>query len=344
MSTTLNTRVQSKRDTSANWTQNNPVLLDGEVIVVDTNSGDVRFKIGDGSSTYTQLPFQDEYVLNQIPNVSNFVTAEDPESIVETVPPTFDGHTINDFVLQTQVVNSLSSVSATLPLSANQGNILNQNITSLNQDIASLDQEISNLSSNISNTSSQINTLSSQIGNLSNLQTSNKENLVAAINETFTSASNGKQIIATAITGMGVATSASDTYQTMANNIQSIETGVKRMVANDTSIVPTGKYATSTYYNTSFGVLISYASNGDVVLTMKGGTTTTYENLYYILDSAPDGVTMEFVRNTGASSTPGRIYSCVLSNIQTLVNIAIDMNGTNSSTDYTRCGITITEV
>ena len=337
MSTTLNTRVQSKRDTSANWTQNNPVLLDGEVIVVDTNSGDVRFKVGNGTSTYTQLPFQDEYVLNQIPNVSNFVTAEDPESIVETVPPTFDGHTINDFVLQTQVVNSLSSVSTTLPLSANQGNILNQNITSLNQDI-------SNLSSNISNTSSQINTLSSQIGTLSNLQTSNKENLVAAINETFTSASNGKQIIATAITGMGVATSASDTYQTMANNIQSIETGVKRMVANDTSIVPTGTYATSTYYDTSFGVLISYAPNGDVVLTMKGGTTTTYENLYYVLDSAPTGVTMEFVRNTGTSSASGRIYSCVLNNIQTLVNIAIAMNDRNSSSDYTRCDITITEV
>lgn len=66
MSTTLNTRVQSKRDTSANWTQNNPVLLDGEVIVVDTNSGDVRFKVGNGTSTYTQLPFQDEAIYNQI--------------------------------------------------------------------------------------------------------------------------------------------------------------------------------------------------------------------------------------------------------------------------------------
>lgn len=66
MSTTLNTRVQSKRDTSSNWTQNNPVLLDGEVIVVDTNSGDVRFKVGNGTSTYTQLPFQDEPIYNQI--------------------------------------------------------------------------------------------------------------------------------------------------------------------------------------------------------------------------------------------------------------------------------------
>ena len=66
MSTTLNTRVQSKRDTSANWTQNNPVLLDGEVIVVDTNSGDVRFKVGNGTSTYTQLPFQDEAIYNEL--------------------------------------------------------------------------------------------------------------------------------------------------------------------------------------------------------------------------------------------------------------------------------------
>lgn len=341
MSTTLNTRVQSKRDTSANWTTNNPVLLDGEVIVVDTNSGDVRFKVGDGVSTYTQLPFQDEYVLNQIPNVSNYVTAQDPISIVDTIPPTFDGHTIDDFVLQEQVINSLNSVSTTLPLSANQGKILNQNIDSINQNVSNLSTTINNLSSTLPN---QINTINSQLGNVSNLQTTNKNNLVEAINETFTSASNGKQLIATAITGMGVTTSVSDSYQTMANNIQSIETGVKRIVANDTSIVPTGTYANSTYYNVSFGVLISYAPNGDVVLTMKGGTTTTYENLYYVLDSAPPGVTMDFVRNTATSSTAGRIYSCVLNNIQTSVNIAIGMNSRNSSSDYTQCDITITEV
>ena len=342
--TTLNTRVQWKRDTSANWTTNNPVLLDGEIIIVDTNAGETRFKVGNGTSTYTQLPFQDEYVLNQIPNITEYVTAQEPVGVVDTIPPTFGGYAVDAFTLKSEIVDNTSSTATDAPLSANQGNILNQNITSLNQDIASLNQDTSNLSSNISDAFSQINTLSSQIGNLSNLQTSNKENLIAAINETFTSASNGKQIIATAITGMGVATSASDTYQTMANNIQSIETGVKRMVANDTSIVPTGTYANNTYYNTNFGVLISYAPNGDVVLTMKGGTTTAYENLYYVLSSAPDGVTMEFVRNTGASSTAGRIYSCVLHNIQTLVNIAIAMNSRNSSSDYTQCNITITEV
>lgn len=33
-------RVKFKRDTSANWTANNPVLLNGEMIIVDTASGE----------------------------------------------------------------------------------------------------------------------------------------------------------------------------------------------------------------------------------------------------------------------------------------------------------------
>lgn len=46
-------RIQWKRDTSSNWTANNPVLLNGEIIIVDTESGEIRFKIGDGTKTYT---------------------------------------------------------------------------------------------------------------------------------------------------------------------------------------------------------------------------------------------------------------------------------------------------
>ena len=32
----FNTRIRLKRDTSANWTNSNPVILDGEIIIVDT--------------------------------------------------------------------------------------------------------------------------------------------------------------------------------------------------------------------------------------------------------------------------------------------------------------------
>lgn len=63
---TYNARVKWKRDTSANWTSNDPVLLDGEIIIVDTSSGETRFKIGDGTKKYSQLPFEDEAVRSLI--------------------------------------------------------------------------------------------------------------------------------------------------------------------------------------------------------------------------------------------------------------------------------------
>lgn len=62
----FNTRIRLKRDTSANWTNSNPVILDGEIIIVDTASGSVRRKIGDGTKTYSQLPFDDENIYNAL--------------------------------------------------------------------------------------------------------------------------------------------------------------------------------------------------------------------------------------------------------------------------------------
>lgn len=65
---TFNTRIKIKRDTAANWEANNPVLLNGEEILVDTNAGEVRKKIGDGTKQYNQLPFADETIRNLISN------------------------------------------------------------------------------------------------------------------------------------------------------------------------------------------------------------------------------------------------------------------------------------
>ena len=60
-----------KRDTAANWTNHNPVLLNGELILVDTAEGQLRVKIGDGRRTYTQLPFMDEALRALITEVDN---------------------------------------------------------------------------------------------------------------------------------------------------------------------------------------------------------------------------------------------------------------------------------
>ena len=62
------------------------------------------------------------------------------------------------------------------------------------------------------------------IGKLTDLDTTEKTSIVSAINEVFQSASNGKTLIANAVTGKGVATNASDSFQTMATNINNIVT------------------------------------------------------------------------------------------------------------------------
>ncbi|RKN74992.1 tail fiber protein [Paenibacillus ginsengarvi] len=67
--------------------------------------------------------------------------------------------------------------------------------------------------------------LSGEVGTLSSLITSNKSNIVSAINELFTSASNGKSAIAAAITGKGVPASGSDTFTQLADKISTIVVG-----------------------------------------------------------------------------------------------------------------------
>lgn len=71
----FNTRVKNKRDTEANWKSKNPVLLDGEIIIVTTTSGDTRFKVGDGNKTYNQLPFQDQKTRDLIPSVDSSLSS-----------------------------------------------------------------------------------------------------------------------------------------------------------------------------------------------------------------------------------------------------------------------------
>ena len=105
-----------------------------------------------------------------------------------------------------------------------------------------------------------------------------------------------------------------------------------------------GTYATATYYRQeNCGVF--YAEDGRVVILMRGGTSTSYENLYYVLASAPAGVTLEgqSVYNN-ASATAGQYYVAVLSGITKNVNISIAMDAQDATSDWVRCSITVTAI
>lgn len=197
------------------------------------------------------------------------------------------------------------------------------------------------MSYTISKTGEEISALLDSIGDRTLLQTQEKGDLVAAINELFTSASEGKSAIAAALTGMGMETAASESWAAMAAKIDGF-----RKVSNDGGITPTGSYATAAYYNTAYGVKIGYMANGDVILSMQGGTTTAYEYLYFTLASAPGGVSLtaanSFVSTSYVTSAPAVIYACVLSGITGKVNIALAMNTYNATYDYTQVAVTVT--
>ena len=120
--------------------------------------------------------------------------------------------------------------------------------------------------------------------------------------------------------------------------------GILPLVANDGSIVPTGTYATATYYNLEYGVKIGYMANGDVMISMKNGTSTTYENLYFHAASLPSGVTLDAPSKFGSGNVSGMTFVGIISGLTGSANIAIDMGTRNSSTDYVRCDLTITYV
>lgn len=81
-------------------------------------------------------------------DVSAFVTAVDAGAITDTVPQTFEGHQVSEFVLKTDVVNNLTSTATNVPLSAAQGKVLKDSINTIQGDTSANNTSITNLTNN----------------------------------------------------------------------------------------------------------------------------------------------------------------------------------------------------
>ena len=84
-------------------------------------------------------------------DVSAFVTAVDAGVITDTVPQTFEGHQVGEFVLKTDVVNNLTSTATNVPLSAAQGKALKDNLDAIQGSTSENSTNITNLTNNITN-------------------------------------------------------------------------------------------------------------------------------------------------------------------------------------------------
>ena len=106
--------------------------------------------------------------------------------------------------------------------------------------------------------------------------TKNQKPIQLQLNELFQSVSNGKTLIASAITDKGITTSNTDTFQTMADNIAQIEQGV----TGDTLLYKFGVVSDNhcaTAYNAQDKMVkvLNYYNNSDVEFVCSCGDITT---------------------------------------------------------------------
>ena len=125
----IHTRIKHKKDTDISFSQRNPVLLDGEIVVVDTGSTGIKIKIGNGVLPYNDLPFfgtiyseKPEYSVDEIVGLNSVLerynnTISQLEQLINDYNTTIEG--------MQEIVND---VNTNIP-------ILDNKITSLNTQV-----------------------------------------------------------------------------------------------------------------------------------------------------------------------------------------------------------------
>ena len=133
-------------------------------------------------------------------------------------------------------------------------------------------------------------------------------NVQGAIDELFTSASDGKELIADAIAGKGVPTSAEDTYATMAENIGKIETGIDISDATLTNaselkkdIVAYSKDGQRIVGSLGQGTV----SNPSISVSTAGKITASTSYTSGIIGSSTKSSTYQLSTQAGTTITPG---------------------------------------
>lgn len=134
------------------------------------------------------------------------------------------------------------------------------------------------------------------------------DNVQDAIDELFTSASNGKELIADAIAGKGVPTSANDTYATMAGNIEKIETGID---ISDATLTSASELKKDIVAYTKTGARVvgilgqGTVNNPNISVSSAGKITASTSYTSGIIGSSTKSSTHQLSTQVGTTITPG---------------------------------------
>lgn len=234
------------------------VLQDGiwKIFSFFTKASDVEFE--DGMNAEEKIQFIEENGVGIELTLAEYESLSEEEKNNGTYWITDANGTSGgdgDFLKPTDVVDSLESTATDLPLSANMGRQLKEEIENIDTV-----EVVDNLDSTDSNKA-----LSANMGR------ELKENL----DNCFQSVSDGKALVASAITGKGVTTAKDATFDKMATNISNIKTSITPTAGNKNT--KTAKL--STYGTTSVTPSIALPANGTYIVTFVAcqGSKEGYE-------------------------------------------------------------------
>lgn len=183
----------------------------------------------------------------------------------------------------------------------------------------------------------------------SNLETNNKT-IIGAINEVFTSASNGKKLIAQAITGKGVETSESDTFSTMAKNISDIpSTSGEGITTDEINFLKAIKKKTKASYlfyyypdseiegmldTSNITDMSSMFSNCTKLTTIPPLDTSNVTNMGYMFNLCTSLTTIPLLDTSNVTNMKSMFYNCA--NLMT-IPLLDTSNVTNMSYIFDLC-------
>lgn len=105
-----------------------------------------------------------------------------------------------------------------------------------------------------------------------------------------------------------------------------------------------GKYASSTYYNSSNSGCCVNPDTGDCIIYIQGGTSSGFESIRFDRVSIPAGAVWGPQSYYSSTSMPtGNLYSILISNITYPIDVVCNFSTTNASVDYVYADVTITK-
>jgi hypothetical protein len=147
---------------------------------------------------------------------------------------------------------------------------------------------------------------STQIGTLNSLQTSNKNNLVAAINEVFQSGSNAKQKLVDALTSNNINCSTSDSWDTLIGHISSLGGGSLDIISA-ASLPATGK-------ENQICVVTSNPTDKFLFTSSDSDISSVTDNTI-IIHSSVEVTTSNYITQSGNFKSTFEISKCIQSGV-----------------------------